>query len=382
MTCRRRGPARRSGARRGAGVIEGGRKLLAARGTARRRLGAKGAVLAFSVFVLACTLAWGAGGQTAEAFADFQLTAYTAAERGSPAVEAMLRFVQLVEDRTAGRVQFDFFHGGALGTDVETLEDLRLRALDVQLAPISAYASLYPAIQTLQTPFLFRDQQHVLETIRGAVGQDILKPLEALGIKGLALWDAGFQHLGTVGRPVGSPDDLEGLRVAVEPEAGAAAAVWEVLGAEPVVVPAREVAARLRAGELDGSGSIPYVFRRSGLEEAERHYSLTAHAWNGYVLAMNYQRWRALPVGIQQMIQEAARDVGLWASQRWARANEEALAAMEKAGVHVERTPDTEEFRRRLAEVYPTLQGQPGYDPALVERIRALGARDDEDNGG
>src|SRR5690606_33028444 len=142
-----------------------------------------------------------------EAFADFELSAYTAAERGSPAVEALLRFVQLVEDRSNGRVQFDFYHGGAFGSDLEALDDLRLRRLDVHLAPIEAYASLYPRIQTLSLPFLFRDENHLLEAIRGPLAQDILKPLEGLGIKGLALWSAGFQHLVSTRGTVGSVDD-------------------------------------------------------------------------------------------------------------------------------------------------------------------------------
>lgn len=310
-------------------------------------------------------------------FADYELTIYTPAERNSPAVEGVLRFIQLVEDRTNDRVQFDFFHGGAFGSDEEAVEDVVVGALDVVLVPLAAYARVHPQVQTWLLPYLFDDEAHLQEAISGPIARDFFKGLEWHGIQGLAFWHGGFRGLGTRGQAVAGVDDVADLVIGVPP-LDVYTEAWTALGAEPVAVPWRDVPQQLQRGDIAAQDGTPDMFRRANLHETQDHYSVIDYSWMGFLLAANRYSWERLPTGIQQIIGDAAMEAGRWAAEQWKRRQSDALAAMEKAGVSVERSPDVTGFREQAHAFYATLQDKPWYDAKLVARIRGLAAKEDK----
>ncbi|MFS8640296.1 MAG: hypothetical protein LOD90_05690, partial [Symbiobacteriaceae bacterium] len=130
--------------------------------------------------LLAAALLVAAAGGAAAAFADYELSIYGAVERGSPAAEGLTRFIQLVEDRTGDRVELALypFHLPA----EEAVTDLHAGALDLVLAPLSAFAAYVPTVHTWALPYLFDDSRHVEEVIYGPVGRGFLQGLERAGL--------------------------------------------------------------------------------------------------------------------------------------------------------------------------------------------------------
>lgn len=310
----------------------------------------------------------------AGAFPDFELSLYGAVERGSPVADGLLRFIQTVEDRLPGRIEFVFYPFTMSADDA--VSDVHAGVLDVVLAPLSAFEAYAPTVRTWGLPYLFEDSRHVDEVINGPAGRTFLQGLERAGLMGIALWDGGFRHVGTVEHPVRTVDDVEGLKVAVHGPADARA--WEVFGAEPVSVPWGDVRSRLEAGDVDAVVATPYQVRSAGLQGSLGHYSFIGYGWTGYMLAVNPWLWKNLPVGVRQTIHEAAMEAGRWVAQRWERVHGEAAAALEKDGVHLEREPDTAGFRELAQELFGELRDEPWFDRRLVNDIRAARADGDQ----
>lgn len=317
--------------------------------------------------LLAAALLVAAAAVPAGAFPDFELSLYAAVERGSPPAEGLLRFIRMVEDRLHDRVEVVFYPFSMAAH--EAVADVHAGVLDMVLAPLPAFAAYVPTVHTWGLPYLFEDSRHVEAVVNGLVGRGFLQGLERAGLMGVALWDGGFRHLGTVDRPVRTVEDVEGLKLAVHSPGDAK--VWEMLGAEPVSVPWSDVGSRLRAGHVDAVMATPYEMRSAGLQGALGHYSFVGYGWAGYMLAVNPWRWKDLPVSVRQTIQEAAVEVGRWVARRWEQLHEEAAAALEKEGIHLEKEPDTAAFRERVQELFADLREEPWFNSRLVNDIRA-----------
>src|SRR5690606_21692097 len=183
-------------------------------------------------------------------------------------------------------------------------------------------------------------------------------------------WDGGFRHLATTDRPVGTLEDVEGLRLGVTDEG--AAQVWAAFGAEPVMTAPGHLRAALGDGRVQGYGTTLRDLRAADPAQASVYVSLLGYAWDGYLLAVNPWVWKNLPVGIRQTIQEAALDAARWTAARWVWEEEEALRALEGAGVRFRSDPDVASFRDRAEELYRDWGEAPWFDRRLFAQIRAL----------
>ncbi|KPC98952.1 C4-dicarboxylate-binding periplasmic protein precursor [Geobacillus sp. BCO2] len=148
---------------------------------------------------------------------------------------AAQKFAELVEQKTNGRVKVEVFPNGSLYSDGEELDAL-LRG-DVQMiAPsFSKVTELIPEWQVLDLPFLFRDEDDVRRVFTGKVGAELLRMLEAKGMKGLAFWSNGFKQMMSTTRPLIAPDDFRGLRFRIMPSE-VIEKQFRLLGGEPVAV--------------------------------------------------------------------------------------------------------------------------------------------------
>ena len=111
----------------------------------------------------------------------------------TPKGKGALKFKELAEKYTNGRVKIEVYPNSTLYKDKEEIEALQLGSVQM-LAPSTAkFAPLgVKEFEALDLPWLF-------------------KKLEAKGITGLAYWDNGF-HMVSANRPLTKPADFAGLK--------------------------------------------------------------------------------------------------------------------------------------------------------------------------
>src|ERR1700737_2761138 len=127
----------------------------------------------------------------------------------TPKGKGALKFKELAEKYTNGRVRIEVYPNSSLYKDKEEIEALQLGSVQM-LAPSTAkFAPLgVKEFEALDLPWLFKDDDTYAKAMKGTVGQWLFKRLESKGISGLAYWDNGF-HMTSANRPLLAPADFQ-----------------------------------------------------------------------------------------------------------------------------------------------------------------------------
>src|SRR3979411_917507 len=124
----------------------------------------------------------------------------------TPKGKGALKFKELAEKYTDGKVKVEVYPNSQLFKDKEEIEALQLGSVQM-LAPSTAkFAPLgVKEFEALDLPFLFKDNATYDKAMKGPVGKWLFKKLEAKSIIGLAYWDNGFHMTSTANRPLLTP---------------------------------------------------------------------------------------------------------------------------------------------------------------------------------
>ena len=224
-----------------------------------------------------------------------------------PTVQAVIRFGELLSQRTKGRLSLNMFAGGQLGNERDTLEITTFGGLDfnrVNLAPLN---SIEPLTKVIALPFLFESTQHMRTTLDGSIGEEVLASLERHGLIGLCFYDSGSRSFYNTQRPINEPADMRGLKLRV-PGSDLYVSMVQSLGADAVPMPLDEVYQSLAQGVIDGAENNWPSFESGKHFEVARFYSLTNHLLAPEVFVMSKISWEKLSESDQQIVLQAAKE--------------------------------------------------------------------------
>jgi tripartite ATP-independent transporter DctP family solute receptor len=271
-------------------------------------------------------------------------------------VTAANRFKEEVEKALPGKYAVEIHHSGALGGELDILRQVQRGTTQVAITATAPVESFVPEIRALEMPFLFPSYEAADKVLDGPIGVDLLRRLGKAGFAGLRFLDNGFRNVTNSRRSVRTPGDLKGLKIRTM-ESPSHMALWRALGAD-VVPMAWPIDAELRKGSIDGQENPVAIIHAAKLAEAgQRHLTLTRHVYSAAVIVANKAFMDRMSEGDRKVFLDAARESSL-AGRSYVRGNEaRQLAALEAAGVEVERKPDTAAFRAQAASVPAALSG-------------------------
>jgi len=131
----------------------------------------------------------------------------------TPKGKGALKFKELAEKYTSGKVRVEVYPNSSLYKDKEEIEALQLGSVQM-LAPSTAKFAPLGAkeFEALDLPWLFKDDETYAKAMKGPVGKWLFQKLESKGITGLAYWDNGF-HMVSANRPSDKPVRLPGTEI-------------------------------------------------------------------------------------------------------------------------------------------------------------------------
>lgn len=291
---------------------------------------------------------------------------YDPSQKAWVAADAVRRELQT---RSGGRIHVRFYDSAVLGAERELLEQCYLGVLDMVQVTSSVVTTLDPAYSTLDMPYLFADEEHQRKVLNGPIGQELMDELTQYRLRGLAFYCFGFRNVFTSsGRPITCPEDLQGLKIRVM-ESPVMIRTLNAMGANAVPLNAAELYSALKTGVVDGAENNPQTFISAHLCDACKHYSFTRHFGNQAIMVANKQWLDGLDPEFRQLIRRVPRDVIEEFDAAWVEAIRDAMAAMEKQGVTVNRVEDLTPFIERVRPIYDRYRDT--VPPQLVKRIRA-----------
>ncbi len=280
----------------------------------------------------------------------------------TPKGKGALRFKELAEARTKGRVKVEVYPNSQLYKDKEEIEALQLGSVQMLAPSLSKFAPLgVKEFEVFDMPFLFKDDAAFRSMTEGALGQELLKKLETKGVKGLAYWDNGFTNM-SANKPLHHVADFKGLKMRIQ-SSKVLDAQMRALGAIPQVIAFSELYQALQTGVVDGTESTWSNYYTQRAYEVQKHMTVSQHGHLAYAVIVQKKFWDGLPADIRAALEGALKDSTTYANALAATENAEALEKIKASGkvTFYSLTPDeVNEWKKALVPVHKEMESRVG----------------------
>jgi TRAP-type C4-dicarboxylate transport system substrate-binding protein len=112
-----------------------------------------------------------------------------------PTVVAVKHMSTVLEKLSGGKHKIKVFNKGALGSEKETIDQVKIGALDLVRVNVAPMNGVCPMTMVPTMPFLFSSVDHMRKSLDGPIGAEILKSCESVGYVGLAFYDSGARSI-------------------------------------------------------------------------------------------------------------------------------------------------------------------------------------------
>jgi tripartite ATP-independent transporter DctP family solute receptor len=287
----------------------------------------------------------------------------------SHAVHIAMEFMaKRAAELSGGTVEIQVFAGGQLGSEPESIEQAQRGALAMVKTSAGALEGFVPEMAVFSMPFLFRDDEHYWNVLRGDIGKEILRAGDGKGMHGLCYYDSGSRSFYTLSKPILQPGDVKEMKLRVM-SSKTAHNMITTLGGGPTPIPFGELYTALQQGMIDGAENNPPSYYSMRHYEVAKHYSLDEHSRVPDVVIFSKAIWDGLSPQARVWVQQAADESVTFQRKLWKEQTDEALAAVEKAGSKVYR-PDKAPFVAAMAPMYAAVEGTRIGE--LAKRIREV----------
>jgi C4-dicarboxylate-binding protein DctP len=249
----------------------------------------------------------------------------------TPKGKGALKFKELAEKYTDGKVKVEVYPNSSLYKDKEEIEALQLGSVQM-LAPSTAKFAPLGAkeFEALDLPWLFKDEETYAKAMKGPVGKWLFSKLESKGISGLAYWDNGF-HMTSANRPLLTPADFQGLKVRIS-GSKIADRYFRDVGSIPQIMAFSEVYQALQTGVVDGCENTASNYLTQKFYEVQKDITVSYHAHLQYAVIVNSKFWNGLPPDIRKQLDKAMDEATDYTNSIAVKENEDALAEIKKSG--------------------------------------------------
>ncbi|MDA9423447.1 MULTISPECIES: DctP family TRAP transporter solute-binding subunit [Bradyrhizobium] len=282
----------------------------------------------------------------------------------TPKGKGSLKFKELAEKYTDGKVKVEVYPNSTLYKDKEEIEALQLGSVQM-LAPSTAkFAPLgVKEFEALDLPWLFKDDDTYAATMKGPLGKYLFDKLQAKGIRGLAYWDNGF-HMVSANKPLIKPADFQGLKFRIS-GSKIADQYFRNVGSIPQIMAFSEVYQALQTGVVDGCENTPSNYLTQKFYEVQKDITVSNHAHLQYAVIVNSKFWDGLPADIRGQLEKAMSEATDYTNSIARKENEDALAEIKKSGkttLHSLTDADRKAWQEAMHPTYKWAKGRVGQE--------------------
>ncbi|MCB2185321.1 MAG: TRAP transporter substrate-binding protein [Deltaproteobacteria bacterium] len=272
-----------------------------------------------------------------------------------PYAIAARQFAQALEEEAPGQFEVQYFPNRQLGDEKEMLEGLSFGTLSMAVLTNAPIASVEPAFQINDMPFLYADEAQAHKVLDGPAGQELLGKLASKGVKGLGFAEGGFRQMINNVRPIVKPADVAGIkwRVMQNP---VYIGMFRALGGNAVPMAWGETFTAVQQGTVDGLEIPIAVIQNNGFYEVTKYLSLTNHTYSALGVLMSEKVWSKLSDAQKAAVEKAAKKA-IERQRAKNKANvDELLTKLGTEGMKVNKVADPAAFRAKCKPVYDEFQ--------------------------
>ncbi len=266
-----------------------------------------------------------------------------------PTVLAVKHMSTVLEKSSGGNLKIKVYNKGALGSEKETIDQVKIGALDMVRVNVAPMNGVCPMTMVPTMPFLFHSVEHMRKVLDGPIGDEILKSCESAGYVGLAFYDSGARSIYSK-KPIKTVADTKGMKIRVQ-QSDLWVALMGAMGANATPMPYGEVYTGLKTGLIDAAENNFPSYDTAKHFEAAPVYSKTEHSMAPEILLFSKVIWDKLSKAEQDQIRAAAKDSIKVERQAWDEQETKSMARVKAAGVQIIEVNKTS-FQSVMAPVY------------------------------
>jgi C4-dicarboxylate-binding protein DctP len=287
----------------------------------------------------------------------------------TPKGKGALKFKELAEKATAGKVKVEVYANSQLYKDGEELQMLQLGSVQMLAPSVSKFGPLGAReFEVFDLPYIFDNAEELHKVTHGKIGQALFKKLEAKGILGLAYWDNGFKGM-SANKALRTPADFRGQKMRIQ-SSKVLDSQMRALGATPQVMAFAEVYQALQTGVVDGTENPPSNMYTQKMHEVQKFFTLSDHGVIEYAVVVNKKFWEGLPPDIRAALDGAMKEATKYANDIAKQENDDALAKIKASGKTqiLSLTPDEKKaWKKAVLKVHQENEDKIGKD--LIREI-------------
>lgn len=266
--------------------------------------------------------------------------------------ESMRLFCDLVKTYTDGRMEIKFFENGILGSHNEIFHAVQEGSIEIgNFAP---YVNLVPGGMFNWMPWTLSSWDEAIIAFSrpdGVLYKVLEEAYNEVGMHTLYTNSQGPYGLGNNTRVIKTPEDLKNLKMRVSSSLGCVMALVNMgkgTGMTVETVAWGELYNALSRGVVDGCWDMWPSLIEERHYEVLKHYTSLDWMWDGNQIAVNQEKWDALPQDIKDAITRAANVAEIHQyelARRAVKAMQEQLADEENFEIYYPTTAERAAFR-------------------------------------
>ncbi|MCB8815893.1 DctP family TRAP transporter solute-binding subunit [Desulfosporosinus shakirovi] len=233
----------------------------------------------------------------------------------TPKGQAALKFKELAEQKTNGKVVVEVYPSSQLYGDKEELEAAQSGNVQIIAPSVTKLVGLNPKFQYTDLPFLFPNNEAVYKFFASDQMKGLMNSLDKYNLQGLAVWPNGFKQFTNNKRPLVSPEDFKGLKFRTQ--AGKVLeAQFKSLGAGSATIAFGETYAALQQGTVDGQENTFNNIDTQKYQEIQKYLTVTNHGRLDYMIIVNKSFWSGLEPDIRKALDDSMAEATKFAVEQ------------------------------------------------------------------
>ena len=274
-----------------------------------------------------------------------------------------------IKQETNGSFDLQIFPSSQLGSDTDTLSQIRSGGVEFFTLSGLILATLVPAASINGMGFAFPSYDIVWKAMDGDLGAYVRGQIARTNLLAMEkIWDNGFRQTTTSTKPIATPDDLRGVKLRVPPSP-LWTSMFKALEAAPASINFNEVYSALQTKIVDGQENPLAIIATAKLYEVQKYCSLTNHMWDGFWFLANRSAWERLPEDMRAIVTKHINAAAMNEREDTAKLNSTLQQDLANKGLLFNQ-PDPGPFRDKLraAGFYTEWKGKYGEEAwAILE---------------
>ena len=261
---------------------------------------------------------------------------------------ALAKFVELVNEKSAGRIKATANYGSELGSQAEQVAMAIAGDLELVLSTPGTGTGAYDGLEQMQMfefPFLFEDNDQYRRVLKGAEDQ-VNELANTIGLSGMGGMSMGSRDMLTT-VPVKTLADMKDL-VMRGPNA-IYNGMFECLGAAGITMDWNDIYTSLSQNVCQGCEGSPVMLNASKLQDNAKYLAITNHIIACVYFFFNTDWLESLPEDVRTLVTDCVKEAVDYQESIDDDAQKDALEQMKKDGVEVTEPADIQAWKDACA---------------------------------